>query len=203
MRVLIADDDPVSRLILERALAAWKYEVIVANDGGEAWGMLQGPDTPRLAILDWSMPALDGVEVCRRLRAADADRPIYVLLLTGRGRKEDVVAGLEAGADDYLIKPFDREELRARLHVGERVIRLQSELASRVLDLEAALAQVKELNGLLPICSYCKKIRDDQDYWHQVENYVGDHSRARFSHGICPECYEKILKPEIERMESD
>ena len=111
---------------------------------------------------------------------------LYVILLTARDARADVVAGLDAGADDYLIKPFDLEELRARVQVGRRLVALQDRLADRVAELQEALTKVKQLNGLLPICAYCKRIRTDQNYWEQVEHYVAEHSEAQFSHGICP-----------------
>lgn len=107
--------------------------------------------------------------------------------------------GLDAGADDYIIKPFNREELRARVKVGVRILDLQNNLAGRVSELERAMAGVKQLQGLLPICCYCKKIRDDQNYWQQVEGYISRHSEAQFSHGVCPDCFEKIVKPELAR----
>jgi response regulator RpfG family c-di-GMP phosphodiesterase len=115
-------------------------------------------------------------------------------LLTGRDAKADVVAGLLAGANDYVTKPFDREELRARLHVGRQVVELQHSLAARVQQLEKALSQVNSLEGLLPICTYCKKIRDDNNYWEQVETYLLDHSEVRFSHGICPDCLQREME---------
>ena len=124
-------------------------------------------------------------------------------MLTAKGRKEDIVEGLTAGADDYIIKPFDRSELKARINAGERILRLQAELGARVKELELALANVKLLQGLLPICCYCKRIRNDQNYWQQVDTYIADHSEAQFTHGICPECRDKIVKPELERLRVD
>src|SRR5881628_4071029 len=118
MKILIAEDDPVSRCFLEVTLVKWGYEVIATSDGNEAWEALQH-EMPRLAILDWMMPGIDGVEVCRRLRAANPVLPLYVIVLTAKGESEDVVEGLESGADDYVTKPFDRAELRARIQVGE------------------------------------------------------------------------------------
>jgi sigma-B regulation protein RsbU (phosphoserine phosphatase) len=117
----------------------------------------------------------------------------YIILLTSRTDRADVVAGLDAGADDYLIKPFDPQELRARVKAGIRIIDLQQKLAAHVAELQDALANVRRLNGLLPICSYCKAIRDDSDYWHRVEEYVTEHADVKFSHGICPKCLEKVL----------
>lgn len=198
MKVLIAEDEPVSRRLLEGALARWGYQVVVAADGEQAWKILQETDSPMLIVLDWLMPGLDGVDVCRRAREDVRLNSAYILLLTSRTSKEDVVQGLEAGADDYVTKPFDAAELRARIQVGARLVSLQHALAERVRDLESALSHVKQLHGLLPICCYCKKIRDDRNYWHQVESYVANHADVRFSHGICPECSAK-LKEQLER----
>lgn len=203
MRILIAEDDAVSRRLLEATLVKWEYEVITTTDGLQAFDVLSQPDAPSLAVLDWMMPGMDGAEVCRRARSLGADRLLYIILLTAKGRKEDIVQGLTAGADDYVIKPFDRSELKARINVGERILRLQAELAARVKELELALANVKLLQGLLPICCYCKKIRNDQNYWQQVDTYISDHSEAQFTHGICPECRDKIVKPELERIKLD
>jgi DNA-binding response OmpR family regulator len=128
---------------------------------------------------------------------------MYMILLTSRDHIKDVLAGFEAGADDYLVKPCDPEELRARVRVGRRVVELQSALASHVAELQEALTRVRQLQGLLPICSYCKAIRNDQNYWEQLETYVSDHSEANFSHGICPSCYQKIMKPQLEDLAAD
>lgn len=200
MRVLIAEDDAVSRHLLEATLTKWGYEVVVTVDGLQALEALSRPDAPSLAILDWMMPGLDGSQVCARARESVGERLLYMILLTAKGRKEDIVQGLTAGADDYVIKPFDRAELKARINAGERILRLQAELAARVKELELALTNVKLLQGLLPICCYCKKIRDDKNYWQQVDTYVADHSEAQFTHGICPDCRDKIVKPELERL---
>ncbi|PYV91799.1 MAG: response regulator, partial [Acidobacteria bacterium] len=124
----------------------------------------------------------------------------YIILLTAKERSQDIVAGLQAGADDYLTKPFDLEELRARMQAGLRISELQDSLAERVRELEDALSRVRILQGLLPICSYCKKIRDDSNYWQQIENYVTAHSGAQFSHSVCPQCYEEIVKPQLEEL---
>jgi len=200
MKILIAEDDPVSRRVLEATLSKWGYEVMSTSNGREAWEALAAPDAPRLAILDWMMPEMDGIEVCRRARGRPEAGPLHILLLTARGRKEDVIAGLQAGADDYVTKPFDHEELRARVQVGQRIVELQTVLASRVAELEEALARVRQLRGLLPICSYCKKVRDDRNYWQQVEQYVSTHSDVQFSHGICPDCYTRVVEPQLDRV---
>jgi DNA-binding response OmpR family regulator len=200
MRALIADDDRITTAILTATLQRWNIDAMVANDGGAAWEILTGPDVPSLAIVDWMMPAVDGLELCRRIRRDPARAHMYVILLTGRDHRADVVAGLEAGADDYIVKPFDPDELRARVQVGIRVLTLQERLADRVVALEQALARVKTLQGLLPICSYCKRIRGDDRYWQQVDAYLVEHTDAQFTHGICPPCSDKLFaEMEVER----
>jgi sigma-B regulation protein RsbU (phosphoserine phosphatase) len=197
MKILIADDEPVSRRLLQLTLIKWGYEVMAVNDGREAWQALQQAEPPALAILDWIMPGLDGIEVCRRIRQMSLSLPVYIIFLTSKGSREDIVEGLQAGADDFLTKPFDTQELQARLQVGVRVVKLQAELAQRIKELEAALDQVNQLEGILPICSYCKKIRDDKDYWQQIESYIEAHSEALFTHSICPDCYQSQVEPEL------
>ena len=193
MRVLIADDDRTATTILSRALGQWDLEVTVVDDGAKAWQAIAVDEPPPLVVLDWMMPTLDGVELCKKIRDNSLTSHLYVMLLTSRSGRSDLVAGLDAGADDYLVKPFDLEELRARVHVGMRVARLQERLSERVVELQDALSNVKQLSGLLPICSYCKRIRSDQNYWEQVDSYIANHSDAQFSHGICPPCYEKAV----------
>jgi DNA-binding response OmpR family regulator len=166
-------------MMLGRTLETWGFEVAIAHDGRAAWEQIVSDTPPALAIVDWEMPELDGIELCRRVRATRLRPPIYVILLTARTSRLDLVAGLEAGADDYLTKPFDPDELRARIHVGLRTLRL--------------IADIKQLTGLLPICTYCKRIRSDHDYWDQVEHYIAEHTDAVFSHGICPSCLNKAL----------
>jgi sigma-B regulation protein RsbU (phosphoserine phosphatase) len=192
MQVLIAEDDRVTGEILARTLQRWGHQTIVVGDGLQAWNHLREMTDPTLAILDWMMPEMDGPDVCRRVRGQLPLANMYLLLVTARESRGDVVAGLDAGADDYIIKPFDPEELRARVAVGMRVLGLQQKLAERVTELQAALSNVKQLHGMLPICSYCKRIRGDDQYWQQVEGYIADHSEAQFSHGICPACYETV-----------
>jgi diguanylate cyclase (GGDEF)-like protein len=128
MRILIAEDDPVSCHMLKATLSKWGYEVIVARNGLEAWNVLQSPECPPLAILDWMMPEIDGVQLCRKFRELKKEPYVYVLLLTAKSRKEDVIEGIEAGADDYLTKPFNRQELKVRLRAGVRIVELQAKL---------------------------------------------------------------------------
>lgn len=201
MKILIAEDDPVSRCFLEVTLAKWGYEVIAVCDGNQAWEAFQR-ERPTIAILDWMMPGIDGAEVCRRARAVETTTPAYLIMLTAKSEKQDVVEGLCAGADDYITKPFNRQELHARIKVGIRIAELQRAVADRVVELELALSRVKQLQGLLPICSYCKKVRDDQNYWQQVDSYISKHSEVAFSHGICPDCYDRLVEPQMQKLEA-
>ena len=191
-RVLVAEDHYVSRHLLERNLMNWGFTVVTAEDGEQALSILESDDAPSLAILDWMMPKMDGVEVCTRVRE-HANRPyIYLVLLTAKSQKDEIAAGLQAGVDDYVIKPFDPDELRARLTVGQRVVELERTLAHKVEALETALADVRKLKSLLPICMYCKSVRDDQDYWHAIDAYIHQETGTDFSHSICPACMAKL-----------
>jgi sigma-B regulation protein RsbU (phosphoserine phosphatase) len=188
MKLLIAEDDPATRSLLERILEP-DYEVVLARDGQQAWAALCESDGPRLAVLDWQMPGLEGVAICQRARLLSPQAPMYLLLLTAtRKATADALLGFDAGADDYLTKPFDSEELRARVGVGRRVLQLQVNLAERVAELEQALTRVHTLQGLLPICAWCKRIRDDRDYWVEVESYLSAHAEVTFTHAVCPQC---------------
>ncbi len=170
---------------------------ITAIATGEGWLHPAAVDAPPLAVLDWMMPGLEGPELCRRARALARPVLTYLLLLTTRVGAGDVAAGLDSGADDYVAKPFDPLELASRLRAGERVVGLQRAMADRVLELEAALGQVKQLKCLLPICAYCKSVRDHKNYWQQVETYIAANSDARFSHGICPGYWDEVVVPEL------
>lgn len=200
MQLLIAEDDVTSQVMLKALVAKIGYEPILTSDGLSAYDVLCKPDAPKLAVLDWMMPGMDGVEVCRKLREINTNEPPYLILLTSRDNREDIVKGLKSGANDYVVKPYDVEELQVRIGVGRKVVDLQVSLAGRIAELQAALSQIKTLQGILPICMYCKKIRDDKQYWQQVENYVSNHTEARFSHGVCPDCYKKYLQPELDKL---
>jgi diguanylate cyclase (GGDEF)-like protein len=156
MRALIADDDRTTTAIVADALKRWGLEFVIANDGVAAWQLLNSVQPPALAVLDWMMPGFDGIELCRRVRSTPRLSGTYVILLTGRDRRSDLVAGLDAGADDYMVKPIDLEELRARVHVGIRVATLQDTLAARVDELRAAhdhLAKMASTDGLTGVYS--------------------------------------------------
>jgi phosphoserine phosphatase RsbU/P len=202
VKVLVADDDRIAATVLAQTLRQWEFDVTVVSDGAEALRHLlalgsASPAHPTLAILDWMMPNVEGADVCRRVRLEMPLANMYLMLLTSLESKGHIIAGLDSGADDYLVKPFDPADLRARINVGMRVLSLQERLADRVKELQDALANVKVLHGLLPICSYCKRIRGDDQYWTQVESYIAERSDAQFSHGICPPCAD-VLEKEIE-----
>ncbi|MBD3316630.1 MAG: response regulator [Chitinivibrionales bacterium] len=191
MKVLIAEDDPTTRVLLESHLRKWGYEPIITGDGIEALERLSGDGRPPLAILDWMMPRLEGTDICRRARNGRGSGVLYIILLTAKGKTSDIVTGLEAGADDYIAKPFDHEELRARVKAGRRIVELQSTLAARIDQLQGALAHIKTLQGILPVCSHCRRIRSDRESWERIEQYIVNHSDARLSHTLCPDCIEK------------
>ena len=161
---------------------------------------MQQENSPKLMILDWTMPYIEGPELCEMLRNKEGEstNPAYVILLTAHSSKDRIVTGLEAGANDYITKPFDESEFRARINVGLRVLSLQKALEKKVTDLEKSFAEINILQGIVPICSYCKKIRNDGDYWEQVEEYITNHSEAAFSHSICPVCYEEHIIPQLD-----
>ena len=190
-QVLIADDDPIARRFLESALSKSGYAVTAVSSGDEAWQILSRQVAPTIAVLDWMMPGLTGLEVCEKVRAAGLPVSPYLIVLTSRGETDDVVQALRAGADDHITKPFEIEELRARLAVGVRIVTLQRQLADRILALEDALAHVQQLQGLIPICAWCRQVRNDGNFWEQVDSYLAKRSGLQFTHAICPTCRER------------
>lgn len=199
MHVLIAEDDPISLRLTSKILKSWGYRVTESTDGQAAWEQLETDPAP-IVILDWRMPGLDGLSLCRRMRESEVHKSTYILLLTGMEGKANLIQGLEAGADDYLEKPVDPAQLKARLNVGVRIVGLQQSLLQRLSELEEALVNVKELRGLLPICSYCKNIRNDENYWQKLESYLSEHTHVRLSHGICPSCYQDVVQRELQEI---
>ena len=164
---------PASRFVLATRLRRFGHEVLVARDGTEAWELFQ-QQQPRLVVTDWMMPAMSGLELCRKIREAETDQYTYIIVLTALTGRSNYLQGMEAGADDFLTKPFDAEVLQARLRAGERIVSLQ--------------AEVDHLEGLLPICVYCKKIRDGEQQWQQLEQYVSGRTETAFSPTLCPTC---------------
>ena len=187
--LLVEDDEPLRESLAEQLHLHQEFEAVEAKTAAEALELTEAQRFD-LILLDIGLPDMDGREACRLIRRAGHKTPI--IMLTGADSEADTILGLDAGANDYLAKPFDAGELRARVEVGRRMVELQAQLAESVSELQTALEHVKTLRGIVPICAHCKKIRDDQGYWSQVEVYVRDHSEAEFSHGICPECIKRF-----------
>ncbi len=181
MKVLAVEDDPVAQLVLEASLRSLGHEVTVLADGAAAWEALQATDGPRVVVSDWMLPGIDGLELCRRVRSAKRDYVYFILLSQRSASDENHEAALAAGVDDFLSKPVDLRELRMRLRVAERIIDYTR--------------QVRQLESFLPICSYCKNVRDDKNYWQRIETFLHARTGTNFSHGVCPECYESQIRP--------
>lgn len=197
--VLIADDDAATRRALASIVKRSGWEPIAVESGSAALDVLAAPAAPRVVLVDWNMPDLSGPEVCGQVRSQGSASAPYLILVTVRNDSADVVAGLDAGADDYLVKPAHPGELLARLRVGFRTIALRDRLIQRAMDLETALTEVRQLRSLLPTCSYCRRIRDERDTWQSLEQYVTHHTNLKFSHGFCPQCYEQHVQPQLDR----
>jgi phosphoserine phosphatase RsbU/P len=177
MKILIAEDDPVSVKILQFTLQHWGHEVITTNDGAAAWEAFDR-DPVRVIISDWMMPGLDGLELCQKVRTRPKTEYAYFILLTAINTgRDNLRKAMDAGIDDFLAKPLDREAVFMRLRVAERILGYTTE--------------IKMLKELIPICMYCKRVRDDSDYWQQVETYIHHQTGSQFSHGICPDCFQK------------
>jgi phosphoserine phosphatase RsbU/P len=199
MKVLLVEDDRFSRKVLQAMLERFQCEVTAVDCGTEALREFVR-NKPDLVLTDWLMPGLDGLSLCRRIREYEDDDYTFVVMVSAKNRKEDVLEAMEAGVDDFLAKPFHREELRLRLRNAERLLNLQRSLAKRITELEDATAHVERLQGFLPICAYCKKVRNDGDFWQQIEHYIAERAEQLFfSHSICPSCYEEHVKPMVEQ----
>jgi DNA-binding response OmpR family regulator len=186
MKVLAVEDDRASLSILRRSLERLGHDVIEAHDGEEAWAAWLR-EKPRVAVSDWQMPRLDGLRLCKRFRAQEGQDYVYFILLTGTGGSlANRRAAAEAGVDDFLTKPIDMSALWMRLRVAERILKYTH--------------QVHRLEEMMPMCSYCKKIRDDQNYWQQIESYINERTGTEISHSVCPECYQRVVVPELERL---
>ena len=179
MKILIAEDDPVSVKILQFTLEHHGHEVIAAASGSEAWEKFDA-DPVRVIVSDWMMPGLDGLQLCQKVRARPKTDYTYFILLTAINTgRDNLRQGMNAGIDDFLTKPLDREAILMRLRVAERILEFTT--------------QIRVLKELIPICMYCKRVRDDSNYWDQVEHYIHEHTGSNFSHGICPECFDKQI----------
>ena len=188
MKILAVEDDAVARAVLRKALRRLGHEVVEATDGEAAWEQLEA-EPVRVVVSDWIMPRADGLDLCRRIRARPRQDYIYFILLTSRDAdEENSRAAADAGVDDFLTKPLDLTELWTRLRVAERILKYTT--------------QVRQLEEMLPICSYCKKIRDDQNYWQQLEGYISERTGSDFSHSVCPDCYQRVVLPELEKFKA-
>lgn len=186
MKVLAVEDDPVALAVLKRALRKLGHEVVAVKNGHAALEHL-ATDPVRVVVSDWVMPEVDGLELCRRVRARLGSDYVYFILLTGQQPSEDNQReAIEAGVDDFLQKPLQVQEIWMRLRVAERIVQFAT--------------QVRQLEQFLPICGYCKKIRDDSNYWQQIESYINARTGTDFSHSICPDCYARVVQPQLDAL---
>ena len=186
MKVLAVEDDPVALAVLTRALRKLGHEVVAVSNGHEALALL-ARDPVRVVVSDWVMPEVDGLELCRRVRARLGSEYVYFILLTSQLPSEDNQReAIEAGVDDFLQKPLQVQEIWMRLRVAERIVHFAT--------------QVRQLEQFLPICGYCKKVRDDSNYWQQIESYINARTGTDFSHSICPDCYSNVIQPQLDAL---
>lgn len=189
--VLIVDDTPRNINLLANVLGREGYLISAATSGKQAFAIIEKV-LPDLILLDVMMPEMDGFEVCKRLKASPGTKNIPIIFLTAKTEPEDIVAGFELGAVDYVTKPLTASVLIARVKTHLELKMIRERQAEMIVSLTEALSKVKQLSGLIPICANCKKIRDDKGYWNQIEAYISKHSEADFSHGICPDCTHKL-----------
>jgi sigma-B regulation protein RsbU (phosphoserine phosphatase) len=188
VKILIAEDEYTTRLMIQVCLEKWGYRVDSVADGKEAWELLKGENAPEVAILDWEMPEIDGVELCRRIKELDRESPIHVIMLTARNQKSDVLRGFEAGADDYITKPFSDDELRARIRVAERIVRIQATLHDSLQELRQALDLVESLQTTIKVCKSCQRVAGDDGQWRKIKQIAAENIDYRFDEGECPQC---------------
>jgi CheY-like chemotaxis protein len=180
MKILIAEDDPVAAKILHRSLESLGHQVVGTADGAEAWEVFDR-EPVRVVVSDWFMPRLDGLALCQKIRARPRTLYTYFILLTSQETgPENYDLATAAGVDDFLTKPLDRPTIRMRLRVAERILGFTTE--------------IRQLRDMIPMCAYCRKIRNDGNYWQMVETYINEQTGSNFTHGICPECHAKLLE---------
>lgn len=185
MKILAIDDDPVSLQVLESALDSLGHQTVLARDGEAAWGAMDDRSL-RIVVCDWQLPGLDGLQLCHRVRHHRDEYVCFILLTERSATDENLERAFAAGVDDFLTKPVRLRELKLRLHVAQRTVKFTTEM--------------RRLESFLPICSYCRKVRDDHDYWKQLEIYLNERVGTKFSHGICPACYEDVVAPKLREM---
>jgi DNA-binding response OmpR family regulator len=189
MKILVAEDDRFSQKLLTTTLQQFGHEVQAYSSGSDAWAAFDASPV-RVIVSDWLMPGLDGLDFCRKVRARTATEYTYFILLTANVQGKDTcMEAMQAGIDDFLAKPLDRDLIWMRLQVAERILKYTS--------------TIQTLESMLPICSYCKNVRDDNNYWQQVETYLSNHTGTSFSHSVCPTCYESRVKPQLAQLKKD
>jgi len=186
MKVLVVEDDPIAARVLEATLRGVGHEAVMTGGGHEALELIRAGGAPRVIVSDWQMPGMDGLELCRQVRATPGDY-VYFVLLTGlSGTQDNQQSASAAGVDDFLTKPVNPIDLWMRLRVAERILQYTS--------------QIRQLESFLPICGYCKNVRDDKNYWQKIEAYLNTRTGTTFSHGVCPDCMEKVVKPQLAKL---
>ncbi len=189
MKILVAEDDWVCRRLLETTMAKFGHEVTAYDNGETAWKHFAKEPFP-VVVSDWMMPELDGLELCRFIRSRPHTDYTYFILITAYAGGEDACRrAMDAGVDDFLTKPLDHEQIWMRLQVAERIL--------------GYTTRIQQLESILPICSYCKKVRGGNNYWQQVENYLSRRTGAVLSHSVCPECFEKVVKPQMRELKKE
>ena len=195
--MLVAEDNESSRTSLVRLLERHGYEVAVANDGQAAIDILLAPNPPQIALIDWEMPRLDGIHVCWAVRSIPANPYTYIVMVTAKTEAADALAAFAAGVDDFLSKPIDSLQLLARLRCGERVLGMEKRCAERISELKDAHQESRKLRRLLPICTYCGKVRDYNDRWHEIASGVPEETGNESSQVICPACMENVIRRDV------
>jgi CheY-like chemotaxis protein len=188
MKVLAVEDDEVMLMVISGAIRALGHEVLTATDGIQAMEILKAGGIG-VVVSDWKMPRMDGMALCREVRRSRDGYVYFILLSVAESTDENHRAALAAGVDDFLSKPFVKRELLARLHVAERILGFTH--------------QVNRLESFLPICMHCRRVRDDKNYWQQIEGYINERTGTQFSHGVCPECYEVHIVPQLRALDEE
>ncbi|MEN8153514.1 MAG: response regulator transcription factor [Acidobacteriota bacterium] len=191
LKVLIVDDDIVVREILSDLLSKTQYYSHSVSSGEKAWELLNKKNKFSIVLLDWMMPGFSGIDLLKKIRKSKISKSLYIILVTAKSDTNSSIKALNLGADDYIKKPFNEEELIARIKAGERVVKQQKDLAFEIKDLACELKQIKNLSGILPICSFCYKVRDKNGKWKNLEIYLEENYKVRSSHSVCPECCDE------------
>ncbi len=191
MDILVADDEITTRSTLHHILQRLGHSVRTASDGEEAWSIMLEESVPRIVILDWMMPKMNGLELSKKIQSLRIRPLIYIILLTIRDTRTDMLEGFAAGIDDFMAKPFDYDVLQARIHVAQRTLNSATELANRVKQLENAKEHIRTLQEILPICMHCHSIKTDEQSWQRIEDYLNEHDDVMVSHDLCPSCLNK------------